>query len=158
MINIIEKFRTTRRKEFSLMEEFTFKAVYGRGTPETDRALIDLLNVILDGTAEEPVRTIKVRQPYIPGSMKEIKESVLDILTETDRHILINIEMQATDYKYYPDRNLYYAGKVISTHSLHRGQEYDKMKKTIMITIIDSKRYGLDKPKCHFDILERETL
>lgn len=155
--SITEKFEATRREEFSLMEDFTFKAVYGRGTPHTDRALIDLLNVILEDTDDEPIRTIKVKDPYIPGEDKKNKESYLDILTETDRHILISIEMQVNDYLSYPDRNLYYAGKVISKHALHRGHDYATMKKTIMITILDSKRYANGKLLCPYSVLEIDT-
>lgn len=158
MASIIEKFENTKREEFSLTEDFTFKAVYGRGTPETNRALIDLLNVILKGTGEETIRSVKIRKPYIPGELKEIKESVLDVLAETDRNILVNIEMQVKDYISYPDRDLYYAGKVMATHALQRGYDYSKMKKTIMITIIDNQRYGNGKVRCPFSVLEEDTL
>ena len=40
MINISARFDTTHRADFSIKEDFTFKAVYGRDTEESKRALI----------------------------------------------------------------------------------------------------------------------
>ena len=36
------------------------------------------------------------------------------------------------DFRAYNDRDLFYAGKVLSTYALQSGSDYDKMKKTVM--------------------------
>ena len=135
MINVSTRFDTTHRADFSIKEDFTFKAVYGRDTEESKRALIDLLNVILAGHGQVPVKSLRLLDPYIPGQTKYSKGSILDILTETDCHVLINVEMQADDFRTYNDRDLLYAGKVLSTYALQSGSDYDKMKKTVMIAV-----------------------
>ena len=157
MTTIREKFITTARGRLSLMEDFTFKAVFGRESTSSGMALIDLLNVILDLHGDDAIKSLTIRNPYIPGDTRITKESVLDIFTETDKHILINIEMQNEDYDSYPDRNLFYGGKVIVSSSLQKGDDYDKMKKTVMITILDSARYCHGKLLCPFRIMEEET-
>ena len=81
------------------------------------------------------VKSLRLLDPYIPGQTKYSKGSILDILTETDCHVLINVEMQADDFRTYNDRDLLYAGKVLSTYALQSGSDYDKMKKTVMIAV-----------------------
>ena len=157
MINISARFDTTHRADFSIKEDFTFKAVYGRDTEESKRALIDLLNVILAGHGQAPVKSLRLLDPYIPGQTKYSKGSILDILTETDCHVLINVEMQADDFRTYNDRDLLYAGKVLSTYALQSGSDYDKMKKTVMITIMDTNRYCNGELTCPFSLMNDET-
>ena len=157
MINISARFDTTHRADFSIKEDFTFKAVYGRDTEESKRALIDLLNVILAGHGQAPVKSLRLLDPYIPGQTKYSKGSILDILTETDCHVLINVEMQADDFRTYNDRDLLYAGKVLSTYALQSGSDYDKMKKTVMITIMDTNRYCNGELTCPFSLMNDVT-
>ena len=74
----------------------------------------------------------KIIQEYIDD-----KSSILDIKAETNNKELIDIEMQLNWYKEMPERLLYYHGGLLR-ESLHEGEYYDKMKKTITICITDS--------------------
>mgnify|MGYP004531668991 FL=1 len=157
MQKIREKFETTNRSRFSLTEDFTFKAVFGRDTEESKQALINLLNVMLHDIPEYPIRSVEIKNPYIPGMIYQSKDSILDILAETESGVLVNVEMQVRHFKAYPDRNLFYGGKVVATNALNNGYDYDKMKKTISITITDSKPYEEDGITPLFYIMSSRT-
>ena len=71
--------------------------------------------------------------------------------------MLINVEMQADDFRTYNDRDLLYAGKVLSAYALQSGSDYDKMKKTVMITIMDTNRYCNGELTCPFSLMNDIT-
>lgn len=71
--------------------------------------------------------------------------------------MLINVEMQADDFRTYNDRDLLYAGKVLSAYALQSGSDYDKMKKTVMITIMDTNRYCNGELTCPFSLMNDVT-
>lgn len=79
MTTIREKFITTHRSCISLTEDFTFKAVFGRECSSSTSALIDLLNVILDLHGDDAIRSVTLKNPYIPGDT---------MITERDRYYI----------------------------------------------------------------------
>ena len=157
MYKIREKFETTNRSRFSLTEDFTFKAVFGRDTEESKQALVDLLNVMLHDIPEYPIKSVEIKNPYIPGMTYQIKDSILDILAETESGVLVNVEMQVRHFGAYPDRNVFYGGKVVVANALNSGETYDRMKKTISMTITDSKPYEEDGITPLFYIMSSRT-
>ena len=64
----------------------------------------------------------------------QIKDSILDILAETESGVLVNVEMQVRHFGSYPDRNVFYGGKVVVANALNSGETYDRMKKTMLVT------------------------
>lgn len=151
-----EQFRTTHRKEFSFTNDYVFKAVFGQENEKSKQALMAFLNVILD-TGDDPIRSIKILNPMTIGSTSMEKQSVMDILAETERNELMNIEMQAGNFTYYPNRSLKYGSQLIG-RALSRGENYGKMKKSIVITVADGVIFReSEKLHCRFMISEKDT-
>lgn len=151
-----EQFKTTHRKEFSFTNDYVFKAVFGQENEKSKQALMAFLNVILD-RGDDPIRSIKILNPMTIGSTSMEKQSVMDILAETERREILNIEMQAGDFTYYPNRSLKYGGELIR-RALSRGENYGKMKKSIVITVADGVIFrDPAKLHCRFMVYEKDT-
>ena len=128
-------FNNPRRELISLTDDWTFHYAFGRDTEVSKKALIAILNVILD-RREDPIVSITILNPIIYADRKEGKDSVLDIKAITNSNQLIDIEMQGNLFKIYPDRSLFYGGRLVNS-SLEKGENYDKLKKSIVISIVD---------------------
>lgn len=151
-----EQFRTTQRREFSFTNDYVFKAVFGQENEKSKQALMAFLNVILD-RGDDPIKSIKILNPMTIGSTSMEKQSVMDILAETERCEILNIEMQAGDFTYYPNRSLKYGGELIR-RALSRGENYGKMKKSIVITVADGVIFrDSAKLHCRFMVYEKDT-
>ena len=117
-----------------LTSDIIFKAVFGRDTPGSKRALIALLNRILERT-EDPIVALDYQNPFSIGELEEEKEIIMDILVETSRGEQIDIEMQISTTKELMNRFLYYLSKLV-VRGLEKGENYDKLKKSIVIVIL----------------------
>lgn len=128
-------FNNPRREIISLTDDRTFHYAFGRDTETSKKALIAILNVILD-RREDPIVSIAILNPVIYGDREKSKDSVLDIKAITNSNELIDIEMQGNLFKVYPERSLFYGGRLVNS-ALEKGQNYDKLKKSIVISIVD---------------------
>ena len=117
-----------------LTSDIIFKAVFGRDTPGSKRALIALLNRILERN-EDPIVALDYQNPFSIGELEEEKEIIMDILVETSRGEQIDIEMQISTTKELMNRFLYYLSKLV-VRGLEKGENYDKLKKSIVIVIL----------------------
>ena len=81
----------------------------------------------------------------------------MDIRAETSSGEELDIEMQSGNLRVYPDRVLFYGGRLVNS-SLQQGFKYDKMKKSIVVSIINGILFS-EIDSCHsiFDVRERET-
>ena len=93
-----------------------------------------IINVIL-GREEDPIESIQIMNPYIYGEKPYMKGAVLDIKALTSRGELLDIEMQNGNLDFYTNRSVFYCGKLVNL-SLEKGEDYDKMKKSIVISIV----------------------
>ena len=153
---IAEQFTTTRRKYFSFTDDYVFKAVFGQDNDRSKQALILLLNTILD-RKDDPITRIRILNPIIIGQSDESKGSIMDIMAETQNGLILDIEAQSGNFKEYSNRALRYANALLEK-SLKRGDPYDTMEKSIVVTIADGKPYSATgRLHCIFDIRERET-
>ena len=64
------------------------------------------------------------------------KEIVMDIKVQLSSGQLLDLEMQVDHLDCYVNRSIFYMGKLIN-ESLESGQDYDKMKETIVISIVN---------------------
>ena len=71
-----------------LKNDYVFKRIFSK--PENSHELKELLEAILDIKIDK----IEVKNPEIPKSYSEEKQSTLDILAYLDDHTVVNIEMQ----------------------------------------------------------------
>ena len=69
-----------------------------------------------------------------------MRESSLDIKAKTSSGELVDVEMQSGHLTYFGDRSVYYCAKMVNS-SLDSGEDYDRMKKSIMIAIVNGKMF-----------------
>ena len=117
---------------------------------------IEILNIILD-RRNDPIRSIIIKNPIDTAEKSGGKQTVMDIRAETGSGDLLDIEMQAGLLIVYPNRIVLYGGRLVNS-SLQRGADYDKMKKSIVVSIINGTLFPAI-PSCHsvFQVRERET-
>ena len=127
-------FENKRRGFFNLYDDWVFHYIFSRDAEENKQALIAIINVIL-GREADPIESIQIMNPYIYGEKPYMKGAVLDIKAQTSLGELLDIEMQNGNLEFYADRSVFYCGKLINL-SLEKGEDYDKMKKSIVISIV----------------------
>ncbi|BDU51656.1 Rpn family recombination-promoting nuclease/putative transposase [Haliovirga abyssi] len=138
--------------------DFVFKKLFG--SEENKDLLQDFINSVV--SEEDRVTSLELQNPYNEKNFKHDKLSVLDIKAKDQRGNWYNIEMcypkdistlhrkyqqgQVIDQEYYDKRALYYWSRVYSGQ-LHSGINYDNLKKTISINILNFR--CLDEENYH---------
>jgi len=107
-------------------------------------ALIEALNLILD-RYDDPIVDVTYLNPFSIAEVRTEKVIVMDIKTETSSGELIDIEMQMGNLDNYVNRTIFYGSKQL-TKSLASGDDYAKMKKSIVISFIATTLFPLDVP------------
>ena len=153
---ITKLYTDTYRTRMPLYNDYVFHRIYGSDTDESRAALIGLLNIILE-RKDDPIRNLEIKNPIDIGNLIMDKDTTMDIKAETDSKEILSIEMQVGHLSGYRCRTLFYGGRLVNS-SLQSGQSYDKMKKSIVVSIIQNKLF----PKeigCHsiFDVREQKT-
>ena len=80
----------------------------------------------------------------LEGDLIDDKIGILDIKGKIDNNISCNIEMQVVDRKNVEKRIMFYWSKQYTTN-ISRGQDYNKLEKTICILIVDYELKKLEK-------------
>ena len=80
----------------------------------------------------------------------------MDIRAETESCELLDIEMQAGDLQFYQNRALFYGGRLVNS-ALQVGENYDRMKKSIVISITKGRLFP-SLEDCHniFEVRDRK--
>ena len=118
-----------------LTSDLVFKAVYGRNTNASNAALIALLNRLL-GKEKDPIVWLHCENPFSYQTYQGEKEIVMDVKVQLSSGQLLDLEMQVDHLESYINRSIYYMGKLVN-ESLESGEDYDKMKETIVISIVN---------------------
>ena len=149
-------FKNTYRSSMALTIDYVFHAVFGRDTDESRAALMEILNIILE-RKDDPIKSIVLKNPIDTAEREDEKETIMDIRAETSSGEELDIEMQSGNLRVYPDRVLFYGGRLVNS-SLKQGFKYDKMKKSIVVSIINGILFS-EYDSCHsiFDVRERQT-
>ena len=112
--------------------DFAFKKLFG--VEENKDILISLINSIV--SEEDHVEDLTLLNPYNEKNFRDDKMSILDIKARNQSGKYYNIEMQILDQDYYNARALYYWSRIYNTQ-LKAGRNYDLLKKTISINILN---------------------
>ena len=141
-------------KLLPITEDFTFKRVFSYEGNED--VLIDLLEAIL----EIKIKWVKVKNPEILPRKKGDKKAILDIKAEIDDGSIIDIEMQAQDKKDTEERVSTYL-TMITSEILDSGEEYKRLRKVIVIEILNYENYRINGyhhiSKMMFEPTDRKT-
>ncbi|MDR3598144.1 Rpn family recombination-promoting nuclease/putative transposase [Clostridium sp.] len=112
--------------------DIAFKKLFG--SEENNDILISFINSIL--SEDQQIKNIHLKNPYNIANYKADKMSILDIKAEDEKGVWYDIEMQLSEQIFYEKRAFYYWAKVYSDQ-LEGGYNYDKLRKTISINILD---------------------
>ncbi len=118
-----------------LTSDLVFKAVYGRNTKASNAALIALLNRLL-AKEKDPIVWVQCENPFSYATYQGEKEIVMDIKVRLSSGQLLDLEMQVDHLDSYVNRSIYYMGKLVND-SLESGEDYDMMKESIVISIVN---------------------
>ncbi|WP_135546830.1 Rpn family recombination-promoting nuclease/putative transposase [Paenibacillus cymbidii] len=115
--------------------DFVFGKLFGE--PDSRDSLKALLNAILRQDGREPIAEIVVIENRTLDRWRpEDKLGSLDILAELASGEQVNVEMQvANPYNMIP-RTIFYAAKLF-TRSIKAGQDYEVLRKTIAINLLN---------------------
>ena len=85
------------------------------------------------------IRSVRLANTYLWKQYRKQKQGILDLLVELNDTSRVNIELQIELLKYWDKRSLFYISKLF-TEGLLSGQEYDKLKRCICISILGFDR------------------
>lgn len=117
------------------MMDLVFKALFAKKDETSKSLLMALLNDILDNKEGENIVDIVHENPFNYKEFEGDKLSILDLKVTTDKGEIINIEIQVRKDDNYRKRSLFYWSKSYGD-AIKEAEEYDKLKKTIMINIL----------------------
>jgi predicted transposase/invertase (TIGR01784 family) len=103
------------------------------GDKKHKRLLVHFLNSVIESSS--PIKDVEIEQTELTPDYVSGKWSRLDVLatTKTEK---INIEIQLRDEGNFIERILFYWGSVY-TQQIESGVDYHKLKRTILISILD---------------------
>ena len=117
--------------ERSLKEDILFKSFFSRKGNE--KYLISFLEALL----KIKVKTLKVNaEVSLEKLFKEEKGGSLDLQVEVNGELIVNIEMQRRNEHNIEERTTVYGSKIMS-REVGKGVDYKKIKKVIMVNILD---------------------
>lgn len=141
------------KDRLKLTNDLVFYLVYGAGTEASNAALTALLNVVL-GREKDPIINVKVLNTVHKGFQPGDKCTVMDVKAESSQGENFDVEMQCGNLKFFGNRTLAYGAKMVNS-SLAKGDDYDKMKKSIIISFIDDWMFP-EIPELHTEFQLRE--
>lgn len=120
--------------EYTLKNDYMFKAVFQKN----EKILKGLIAALLHISFHD-IRSIHIQNPIILGETVNNKDVALDLLVILNNDTRINIEMQVAPQSFWVNRSLTYMCRL--HNHLEVGEEYDKVLKSIHISIIDFRLF-----------------
>ncbi len=130
--------------------DIVFKKLFG--SEENKDLLLSLINAVLP--ENEQITSLILNNPYNLSDYITGKLTILDIKATDENGKIYDIEMQIGEQGYYGRRALYYWGKTY-TNQIDSGEMYSKLKKTIVISILDFKYFN-DEDRFHRAIVAKD--
>ena len=113
----------------NLLNDFTFKYVFGEDCKEANDALKSLLTVFL----ERKVNHVVVKNSEIVKDYSKMKSPRLDLLVEFDDRTMVDLEMQLRQTKdNLMNRFTYYLARLHGSQDME-GKSYGRLKETIVM-------------------------
>ncbi len=120
--------------------DLVFKKIFG--TEQNKNVLKSLINSVLP--KDEQIVEITIKNPYNETDFVGDKLSVVDIKATDEKGRWYDIEIQVKEQKYYGKRAIFYLSEIYS-NQLNEKDSYDKLRKTIIISILDFNYFLNDK-------------
>ncbi|MDE7267074.1 MAG: Rpn family recombination-promoting nuclease/putative transposase [Lachnospiraceae bacterium] len=94
------------------------------------------------------IKSVRMMNPFLWKRYKKQKQGILDIQLELNDDTKINIEIQLKQMLNWKKRTVFYLAKML-TADLRRGEDYEKAKKCVAISILD---YNIDERKAYHNV------
>lgn len=91
----------------------------------------------------DKIRETKLLPTLLHGETAEEKLGILDVRVLMTDGTQLNLEMQVRYFEYWDERALFYLGKMFVSQ-LKKGDDYEKLKKCIHVSILDFVRFPGD--------------
>ena len=117
-------------KVIPLKYDFCVKEVMENETVRT-HFISDVLSIPL-----KDIKSVRILNPFLWKRYKKQKMGILDIQLELNNDAKINIEIQLKQKYNWKKRSVFYLAKMF-TADLRRGEDYEKAKRCVVITILD---------------------
>lgn len=88
------------------------------------------------GILPEEIKSVRLENTFLGRRSRKEKECILDVRILLNDNSKINVELQIRRLAYWDKRSLFYLSKMY-TEDLFTGQRYDRLKKCIVISILD---------------------
>jgi len=112
--------------------DLVFKKIFG--TEQNKNVLKSLINSVLP--KDEQIVEVTIKNPYNETEFVGDKLSIVDIKASDEKGRWYDIEIQVKEQKYYGKRAIFYLSEIYS-NQLNESDSYDKLRKTIIISILD---------------------
>ncbi len=144
--------------------DLVFKKIFG--TEQNKNVLKSLINSVLP--TDEQIVEVTIKNPYNEQDFIGDKLSVVDIKATDEKGRWYDIEIQVKEQKYYGKRAIFYLSEIysntstkLSNHQLNEKDSYDKLRKTIIISILDFNYFLRDQRyfrRCCYKDFETDQL
>lgn len=94
----------------------------------------------------EKIKSVRLENTFLSRRSRQEKQCILDVKMQLNDDSRINVELQIRRLAYWDKRSLFYLAKMY-TDGLFSGQRYDRLKKCIVIDILDF--HGDGNPDYH---------
>ena len=99
------------------------------------------------GKAPKEVRRTTLVPTALRKESEDDKLGILDVLIELEDETKMNMEMQVSYFDCWTNRVLFYLGKIY-TGQIKEGEDYDKLRKCIHVSILEFVHFPQDKKCC----------
>ncbi len=121
-------------KFVDIKNDIAFRKIFGN--EKKTEIIISFINAILDLSQEEKIIKVEMNPTYQLPVIKDLKSTILDVrVTDQKEHSYI-VEMQVEEKAGFDKRLQYYTAKRYVSQ-IERGEDYPKLKKVILIAILD---------------------
>lgn len=88
------------------------------------------------GISLEDIRSVRLENTFLSRRSRQEKQCILDVRMLLNDRRRINVELQIRRLAFWDKRSLFYLAKMY-TEGVFSGQSYDRLKKCIVISILD---------------------
>lgn len=88
------------------------------------------------GIPQEKIKSVRLENPFLSMRSRQEKQCILDVRMQLNDDSRINVELQIRRLAYWDKRSLFYLAKMY-VDGLFYGQHYERLKKCIVIDVLD---------------------
>ncbi|MFB1490586.1 MULTISPECIES: Rpn family recombination-promoting nuclease/putative transposase [unclassified Thiocapsa] len=121
-----------------------FKTLFG--SDDRRDLLIHLLNALLAEDLEAPVAEVDILNPYNERETLDDKLTIVDVKARDTARRMFQVEIQLLVFPQYLAPSILYAWADLYSQQLHSGQDYDALRPTYAIWILDQTLF-VERPE-----------